>query len=173
MIQLRNKYVLLDRDGVINMDRDDYVYSPDHFVFIPGAVDAMKDLHRAGYGLIVITNQAGIAKGLYKREDMELCHNIIREATGGIIEHFYYSPWHPVLTESLTRKPGSLLFEKALARYHFDVRYSWMIGDKDRDLVPAKKIGLNTIQVKYANSVNADHYAENLREAAGLILEKA
>lgn len=164
-------FVLLDRDGVINKDRDNYVYSPDHLVILPGVPEAIQQLHDEGFGIAVITNQAGIAKGLYTRDDMHRCHALIQEACGGHIQHFYYSPWHPILSESLTRKPGSLLFEKARARFGFDSKQTWMIGDKDRDLKPAKSLGLRTIQVLRNDSVNADFYAPDLHGAVKTILD--
>jgi D-glycero-D-manno-heptose 1,7-bisphosphate phosphatase len=139
-------------------------------VILPGVPEAVKRLSDAGYGIVVITNQAGIAKGLYTRKDMRSCNDRIQKACGGVIRHFYYSPWHPVLTESLSRKPGSLLFEKAIARYRIRTSTSWMIGDKDRDLLPAKNLGFKTIQVKYNNSDNADLKVADLPAAADYIL---
>ncbi len=167
-----DKYVLLDRDGVINADRPDYVYTPDHLVILPGVPEALQQLNDHGYGIVVITNQSGIAQGFYTREDMRGCHRVIQEACHGLIEAFYYAPGHPSVSESLSRKPGSLLFEKAMARFRFDPAKSWMVGDKDRDLVPARKLGMRTIQVLYSNSPHADFYSENLPEAVRLILRE-
>jgi D-glycero-D-manno-heptose 1,7-bisphosphate phosphatase len=165
-------YVLLDRDGTINQDRPDYVYLPSHFKILPGVVDAIHQLNDAGYGIIVVTNQAGIAKGLYAREDMIRLHHRFQEKCDGLILHFYYSPWHPSVTESLTRKPGTLMFEKAVAKFDIDPSTSWMIGDRDRDLIPAKKLGFNTIQVKEDDSPTADAYAKDLPAAVDIILGK-
>ena len=164
-------FVLLDRDGVINEDRDNYVYLPSHFKILPGVVEAIHALDDADYGIIVVTNQAGIAKGLYTREDVYRLHRRFQQACDGLILHFYYSPWHPVQTESLSRKPGTLMFEKAIAKFNIDPASSWMVGDRDRDLLPAKKLGLNTIQVKVEDSENADYFAKNLPEAADLIIK--
>ncbi len=168
----KKRYVLLDRDGVLNADRPDYVYSPDHLEILPGVPAALQQLHDAGFGLAVITNQSGIAQGLYTREDMRGCHQIIQESCGGLIEAFYYAPGHPSVSESLSRKPGTLLFEKALSRFRFDPAASWMIGDKDRDLIPARKMGINTIQVIYQNSDHADAYAKDLPDAVSIILRE-
>lgn len=164
------KCIFLDRDGVINRDYVDYVYSRDKMEILPGVVDALKKFERAGYLLVVITNQSGIAKGLYKREDMQICHDIIQEACGGIIKKFYFAPGHPSVSESLSRKPGSLMFERAIARYEIDIENSWMIGDKDRDLVPANKLGIKTIQVDHSDSSTADHKVKDLASCADLIL---
>lgn len=165
-----NKCVFLDRDGVINRDYVDYVYSAEKMEILPGVVESLKKLHNAGYLLVVITNQSGIAKGLYKRENMQECHDIIQEACGGLIEHFYFAPGHPTVSESLSRKPGSLMFEKAIAKYDVDTSKSWMIGDKDRDLVPAKKLNIKTIQVDHSDSEIANHHAADLAGATDYLL---
>ena len=165
-----NKCIFLDRDGVINRDYVDYVYSKERMEILPGVIYALERLKAAGYLIIVITNQSGIAKGIYTREDMQICHDIIQEACGGIIEHFYFAPGHPSVSESLSRKPGSLMFERAIAKYKIDVANSWMIGDKDRDLVPANKLGVKTIQVEYNDSSTADKCVGDLAAAADYIL---
>lgn len=166
-----NKCVFLDRDGVINKDYVDYVYSAEKLVILPGVQKALRSLKEAGYLLIVITNQSGIAKGLYTLEQMHACHQLIQEHCDRLIDHFYFAPGHPTVSESLSRKPGSLLFEKALARFDIDTTLSWMIGDKDRDLVPAKKLGIKAIQVDHADSLIADHKTKDLAAAAAYILK--
>lgn len=165
-----NKCVFLDRDGVINKDYVDYVYSLDRLELLPGVKDALVSIKDSGYLLIVITNQSGIAKGLYTREDMHVCHEAIQKDCENVIDAFYYAPWHPSVTGSLTRKPGSLMFEKAIAKYNVDVDQSWMVGDKDRDLVPAAKLGLRTIQVDHDDSPTADFKTHDLSEAINVIL---
>jgi D-glycero-D-manno-heptose 1,7-bisphosphate phosphatase len=164
------KCVFLDRDGVINKDYVDYVYSAEKLEILPGVVEALTTLKVAGFLLIVITNQSGIAKGIYTREEMHETHRLIQEACGHAIDHFYYAPWHPSVSNSLTRKPDSLMLERGIARYRADVRQSWMVGDKDTDLIPAKKVGLKTIQVDHRTSPIADYYAANLLEACTIIL---
>jgi D-glycero-D-manno-heptose 1,7-bisphosphate phosphatase len=163
-------YILLDRDGVINLDRVNYVYDPKDLVILPGVPEALQRLHNHGYGLVVITNQSGIAKGIYDRAQMHECHRLIQEACQGLIEAFYFAPGHPSVSESLSRKPGKLMFEKARSKFKFSPQESWMIGDKDRDLIPARELGMKTIQVIYQNSPNADYYARDLAEATEIIL---
>lgn len=165
-----NKCIFLDRDGVINKDYVDYVYSADKLEILPGVSETLKIFKEAGYLLIVITNQSGISKGIYTREQMHETHRLIQEACHRCIDHFYYAPGHPSFSETLSRKPGSLLFEKAIARYKVDPSQSWMIGDKDRDLIPAKKLGIKTIQVDYNDSPTADFKAAGLTECREIIL---
>ncbi len=166
----KKPYVLLDRDGVLNADSPDYVYTPENLKILPGVPEALKELHNAGFGIAVITNQSGIAQGLYTREDMRACHRKIQSACDRLIEAFYYAPGHPSVSESLSRKPGSLLFEKAMAKFGPDPAACWMVGDKDRDLIPARKMGMKTIQVIYKNSQHADYFAEDLPAAVSVIL---
>ena len=165
-----NKCVFLDRDGVINKDYVDYVYSADKLEILHGVPEALQALKAAGYLVIVITNQSGIAKGIYTREQMHETHRLIQKSVGHTIDHIYYAPWHPSVSKCLTRKPGSLMFERAIARYKVDPAASWMVGDKDRDLVPAHMLGVRTIQVDYSDSPTADYKAEDLLAASRIIL---
>ena len=165
-----HKCVFLDRDGVINKDYVDYVYSAEKLEILPGVAEAIKSLKSAGYLMIIITNQSGIAKGIYTREQMHETHRLIQEAIGFTFDHIYYAPWHPNFSNSLTRKPDSLMLERGMARYKVDPQLSWMVGDKDTDLMPARKLGLRTIQVDRTDSGTADYKAKNLLEATKIIL---
>jgi D-glycero-D-manno-heptose 1,7-bisphosphate phosphatase len=166
-----NKCIFLDRDGVINKDYVDYVYTAEKLEILAGVPEALKSLKEAGYLLVVVTNQSGIAKGTYTREQMHETHRLIQEACNHAIDHFYFAPWHPSFHESLTRKPDSLMFEKAIAKFNIDTRLSWMVGDKHTDLIPAKKLGIKTIQVVNADSTLADYKVNNLPEALPIILD--
>lgn len=165
-----NKCVFLDRDGVINKDYVDYVYDEEKLEILPGVVAGLQQLKAAGYLLIIITNQSGIAKEIYTREQMHETHRLIQEACGHIIDHIYYAPWHPSVSESLTRKPNSLMLERAMARYKVDPAISWMVGDKHTDMVPARKVGLKTIQVDNSDSTKADYRAKDLPDAISNII---
>lgn len=164
-----NKCVFLDRDGVINKDFVDYAYSLDRFIILPGVVEAVHKLKRAGYLLVVVTNQSGIAKHIYTREQMDQCHAYLQKEVDHQIDKIYYAPGHPSCSESLSRKPGTLMFEKAIARFNIDVSQSWMVGDKKRDLVPAIKMGLKTIQVDGRDGI-ADYEEDDLLDAAHRII---
>lgn len=144
---MKNKCVFLDRDGVLNEDSPNYAYQLDQFKILPGVPEALQRLKDAGYLLIVVTNQSGIALGIYTQQEMKACHNYLQETCGGIIDYFYFSPYHPKVTESLSRKPGALLFEKGIARFNVDPQASWMIGDRERDLIPAKQLGVKTVLI--------------------------
>ena len=79
---MKQKCIFLDRDGVLNVDRVDYVYRMEDFIIPPGVGEALKALKEAGYLLIIITNQSGIAKGIYRREDVYMIHQAIQDGTG-------------------------------------------------------------------------------------------
>lgn len=168
-----NKCVFLDRDGVLNVDRTDYVYRVEDFIIPDGVVEGLRRLKEAGYMLIVITNQAGIAKGLYTRDDVMRCHTYLQEQCGNLIDDIYFSPHHPDFdTRSLTRKPESLLLEKAIAKYNIDVDNSWMIGDALRDMLAGRRVGVRTVHVTHAPTQPAagDCTADSLLEASDCVL---
>ncbi|RAK62961.1 D-glycero-alpha-D-manno-heptose-1,7-bisphosphate 7-phosphatase [Hymenobacter edaphi] len=164
------KAVFLDRDGVLNAEIGHYVWRLDEFRVLPEVPAALQRLHAAGYRLIVVTNQAGIARGLYTRADMDACHQKLQEACGGLIDAFYFAPGHPSVSESLSRKPGSLLLEKALARFHLDPAQCWLVGDRARDLEAAHRVGVRAILVGPEETLAYEPRTTNLATAADLIL---
>src|ERR1700733_7299444 len=130
-----NKAVLLDRDGVINRERDDYTYRTEDFIILPDVVPALKLLQEKGYILIIISNQGGIGKGVFTIPDVEKMHghlleNLIKH--GIYIKEIYYCPHHPESGNCICRKPDSEMVEKALARFDIDREKSYFIGDKER-----------------------------------------
>lgn len=169
-----NKCVFLDRDGVLNKDNPNYTYRVDAFHILDGVIESLKRLKANGYLLVVVTNQSGIAQGIYTEADVYACHQYFQQQSGNIIDHFYFCPYHPSVTASLSRKPGTLMFEKAVAKFNIDVNASWMIGDRGRDIIPARQLGIKTIQIgdEIEAPDKADHQVTNLREAAAIILQK-
>ena len=171
----KNKCIFLDRDGVLNKDKVDYVYDlKDHFI-LDGVPDAIQKFKNAGYFLIIITNQSGISKGLYTRKHVMSCYDELQSKCNNLIDAIYFSPYHPDYdSECLTRKPGSLMFEKAIAKFNIDVANSWMAGDKERDLIPARKLGIKTILVsdEAHEKINADLKVNSLLQASSIILKE-
>ncbi len=167
---MSKKCVFLDRDGVINEDSPNYVYQPEKFEIIAGVPAAIDALKRSDYLVIVITNQSGIAKGIYTRDDMSACHAVMQKTLKNQIDSIYYAPFHESVSNSLSRKPGSLMFERALAKFDIDPVKSWMIGDKARDILPAKSLGMRTIQVGGVDENVADYSTPDLLEASRVIL---
>ncbi|CAN5859912.1 D-glycero-beta-D-manno-heptose 1,7-bisphosphate 7-phosphatase [soil metagenome] len=165
----QNRCIFLDRDGVLNVERGDYTYRPEDFELEERVPEALALLKQYGYLLIVITNQGGIGKKRYTKQDMALCHEKLQQECNHLLDAIYYAPSHPSFSESLSRKPGSLLFEKALARFQIDPAQSWMVGDQLRDLEAAAKVGIRSVLV---GQPQADYprKARNLLEAAQLIV---
>ncbi|WP_044200170.1 D-glycero-alpha-D-manno-heptose-1,7-bisphosphate 7-phosphatase [Dyadobacter tibetensis] len=171
----KRKCIFLDRDGVLNEDLNDYLYKLEDLIIPEGVGEALQALKKAGYLLIVITNQAGIAKGMYDAEAVYAIHERIQEVSGHVMDDLYFSPHHPDFSgQSLSRKPDSLLLEKAIAKYNIDPLQSWMIGDRSRDMEAGKKVGAKTIHILPSpEGHSGDFFAKNLREASELILSKS
>jgi len=144
--------VFLDRDGVINSDKDlYYVTHPDQFILNEGIGEFLRGLQDAGYLLIIITNQGGIAKGLYTHQTLEEIHRKMLhqlESYGVQITEIYYCPHHPDYGKCLCRKPESLLIEKALARFHINPDTSFFIGDRESDIQTAIKAGIKPVKTE-------------------------
>lgn len=162
-----NKCIFLDRDGVINVDVGDYVMKEEEYVLEAGVPEALRKLKDAGYLLVVITNQAGIAKGLYGHDLVTKLHATTQEQCDGLLDALYYSPYHESVTASLSRKPDSLMIEKAMARFAIDPAQSWMVGDRMRDLVAAEKVGIKGVFIGTTEQpeVLPRYTAKNLLEA--------
>lgn len=167
-----NPCVFLDRDGVINVERGTYTWRIQDFEIIDGVVESLERLKKNGFLIIVVTNQAGISRELYTKSDMQSCNDYLMKRTFNKIDDIYYATYHPDYSLSLLRKPDSLMFEKAMAKYHIDPAASWMVGNSKHDLIPALKLGINTIFVgKTADIPENRYFAANLLEATEIIIE--
>ena len=163
----KQKAIFLDRDGVINIEKD-YLYKIEDFEFISGVIDAMKYLQDKGYLLFIITNQSGIARGYYTKDDFDTLtlwmHEVLKTHDISIsqVEHCPHSP-----TDACTcRKPLTGMIDNILANFDIDLENSWLIGDKSSDITCAKNANIkNTIQVRSGHkfsSSNADFVIEKL-----------
>jgi D-glycero-D-manno-heptose 1,7-bisphosphate phosphatase len=144
------KTAFLDRDGVINCDRNDYTWKWEQWEFVPEALAALKTLSEKGYQLIVITNQAGIAKGIYSHADVALLHDKMQkqmEWEGIVLKDIFYCPYYDSLSRSIWRKPDSGMLERAMALYKISASNAVFIGDTDRDMQAALKVGIKPVKV--------------------------
>jgi D-glycero-D-manno-heptose 1,7-bisphosphate phosphatase len=140
-----------DRDGTINVDRG-HTHRLEDLEFIPGRPGLIRKYNDAGYLVIVATNQAGIAKGLYAEEDMHRFNaqmdRRLREEHGAHVDAFYFCPHHPDFTgECGCRKPKPGMLLKAIADFGIDARRSVMFGDSDADMEAAKACGVRGILI--------------------------
>lgn len=170
---MKKKCVFLDRDGVLNTDEQYYTFRTEDIFLMEGVPEALKKLKEAGYLLIVVTNQAGIAQNMYGPAEVKEVHRLIQEMSGVTLDDLYYSPHHPQhSSRSLRRKPDSLMIEKAMAKHNIDPAQSWMIGDRLSDVQAGRKAGVKTIFIGARETEGdlGDFQAKDLRQAADMIL---
>lgn len=143
--------VFLDRDGTIIVDAE-FARSPDQVQLLPGSASAIRRLNEAGWPVILVTNQSGIARGLLTYEDYDAVHRRMGALLGAErarIDAAYMCPHHPDFTGACEcRKPGTLLFRRAAEDHDLDLRGSWFIGDRVRDVSPARAFGGHGVLVR-------------------------
>jgi D-glycero-D-manno-heptose 1,7-bisphosphate phosphatase len=180
-----DRYVLLDRDGVINaLPADVYILDPGELTLIDGAAEAIRTLNDRGYGILVVSNQQCVGKGLITREALDAISDrltsLLREASGATIVDFFYCP-HLVEDGCDCRKPKPGLIEQARARYGFDPKTTCMAGDSYKDVYAAQAAGCPSIFVRTGNDAPLyasgelpdplpDFVAKDLLEAVAFIL---
>jgi D-glycero-D-manno-heptose 1,7-bisphosphate phosphatase len=146
-----NKAIFLDRDGVINSKGSSYyVFREKEFIINKGVFKALRYFISKGYLLIIITNQGGISKGVFTVTQLEKLHSyLIGKMKRYDIEltDIFYCPHHPDVEVCQCRKPGTLLFEQAIAKYGIDPKVSYMIGDSDIDIQAADKMRIKSILI--------------------------
>lgn len=146
-----NKAVFLDRDGTLNCDEGHYyIYKPEDVTFNPGVIEGLKKLREAGYLLFIVTNQGGIAKGIYTHEDVKKVHDHMcaEFARHGItIDKIYYCPHHESIKSCVCRKPSPYMINLAIEEFRIDKKQSWLIGDGARDIKAAEAAGIKAIKI--------------------------
>lgn len=150
-----NKAVFLDRDGVINFKRDDYVKNVDEFVMITGAAKAIKLLNDNNFLVIIITNQSAVNRKLVTHDMLESIHVFMKnqlEREGAFIDGLYYCPHRPD-EDCECRKPKPGLILDAIKDHNILPGKSWFIGDSETDMIAAKSAGLATIKMKENGSL--------------------
>jgi D-glycero-D-manno-heptose 1,7-bisphosphate phosphatase len=143
-------YLILDRDGVINEDSDAYIKSPEEWIPIPGSLEAIAQLTARGYRIVVLTNQSGLARGLFDEQTLERIHAKMLgavKAAGGKIEAIFHCPHGPE-DGCECRKPKPGLFRAFADHYGINLAGLPAIGDSFRDLEAARVVGASPILVK-------------------------
>jgi D-glycero-D-manno-heptose 1,7-bisphosphate phosphatase len=176
------RFVLLDRDGTIN-EEVGYVLRPDDLVLLPGALEALRGLRELGLGLLVLTNQSPVGRGMITPGELDGIHGRLRDllAEGGVtLDRIEHCPHRPD-DGCACRKPGTLMVERAVAAIGFDPRESWMVGDHRSDLRLGRAVGARTILVLTGHGraeladgagAQADHVVADLAEAAAIIRDE-
>lgn len=143
------KLIILDRDGVINYDSDQFIKSPEEWKPIPGSLDAIAKLNHAGYTVVVATNQSGVGRGLFDMATLTAIHEKLQKMlllAGGRIDAFFYCP-HTADLKCACRKPEPGMLLEIADRFEVDLAGVPAIGDSLRDLVSAEKVGAKPILV--------------------------
>lgn len=171
--------ILLDRDGTIIVDHG-HVGSIDRVTFIDGAPEAIARFNQAGIPVAVVTNQAGVAKGMYGTEDVAAVHEYIAghlADRGARVDLFLYCPYHPdgVVAEyaraSEDRKPGPGMARQAAAELGLDLAASWVVGDRPEDIGLAEAVGASAVYLGEDDQPGAWTFA-TLAEAAPFLLNR-
>ena len=176
---MENKiFVLLDRDGTI-IKECHYLSEPDLVELLPEAAEGMRQFQAMGLGLVVVTNQSPIGRGLFDENCLERIHQRLRSLLsieGVHLDGIYYCP-HVPDDRCLCRKPNTGMVDTAVQELSFDPKNSFMIGDKSCDIQLGQQVGAKTFLVRTGYgaevakdpSVNPDYVVDSLREAACIV----
>lgn len=168
----KSKVIFLDRDGTINYDYG-YVHKKEQLKFLPGVIESLKQLYDAGYKLIIVTNQSGIARGYFSLEEYyEFNQYMLDKLKENSIEitDVYFCP-HKDEDNCECRKPKLKLFYDAIEKYNIDLDNSYAIGDKERDLSICRETNITGMLI-YNKSDNYLSF-KNFEEATKYIINKS
>jgi D-glycero-D-manno-heptose 1,7-bisphosphate phosphatase len=182
MTDERRPAVFLDRDGTLNKEVN-YLHQIENFEWVPGAPEAIRRVNELGVPALVVTNQSGVARGYFGEEEVEQLHAFMEEELakiGATVDAFYYCPYHPEGTveeyRSLShcRKPNPGMFEDAIEEWAVDPARSFVVGDKNTDLIPGTELGMTTILVRTGHGDEEDegvpdHVVDDVSAAVSLI----
>lgn len=152
------RLVVLDRDGVINEDSGEFIKSVDEWRPIGGSLEAIAALHRAGYGVVVVTNQSGVGRGLYTEETLRAIHHRMHaaiEAAGGALAGIYYCPHLPD-AQCECRKPRVGLLRRVEHDFATSLAGVPFIGDRMSDVAAAEVVGARPILVRTGTGAQAE-----------------
>ena len=144
------KLIILDRDGVINQDSDNFIKSPDEFIPIPGSIEAIARLNKAGYTVAVATNQSGIARGLFSIDVLNQMHDKLRrllKEANGHVDDILLCPHGPD-DDCDCRKPRPGMLKEIAQRFNADLKGVPVVGDSERDLQAALAVDAQPVLVK-------------------------
>jgi D-glycero-D-manno-heptose 1,7-bisphosphate phosphatase len=150
---MKHAAVFLDRDGTLIEDKN-YLADKKNIVWLPNVFKCLKKFRNKNYHLIIISNQSGIGRGFLSEDDyQEIKEEMCRQARkqGIVFKAVYHCPHNPEKTDCPCRKPKSLLFERAIREHDIDARHSLAIGDRERDLEPARRLGVKKTHLVVKN----------------------
>ena len=170
------KLIILDRDGTLNEDRDDYVKSPDEWVPLPGALEAVARLNHAGWHIVLATNQSGIGRGLFDMAALNAMHakmNQMLAHHGGRVDAVFFCPHEPD-AQCSCRKPLPGLYEQISERYGVDLKDVPTVGDSLRDVQAGAAVGCETHFVRTGKAARMSdvQLAQLLQQVPGTTVHK-
>ncbi len=160
------KLVILDRDGVVNYDSDEYIKSPDEWIPIEGSLRAIVRLNREGYRVVIVTNQSGVARGLFSREMLGRIHTKMLDAIrskGGDIDAIFICPHGPG-EGCRCRKPLPGLFEEIADRLKVNLSGVYAVGDSERDVMAARAVMAQPVLVRTGKGERALKKSKHLAD---------
>jgi D-glycero-D-manno-heptose 1,7-bisphosphate phosphatase len=177
-------FIILDRDGVINYDSDEYIKSPEEWRPIPGSLDAIAQLNRFGFQVLVATNQSGVARGYYDLDTLGRIHEKLMHelaSVGGYIDEIFFCPHHPDEACSC-RKPKPGLLHQIETKYQINLTHTFFIGDSIADVKAALAVGCIPILVltgngrrvleNYPELLNVSHFPDLARAVEYVISQQ-
>lgn len=172
--------IFLDRDGVLNEEKS-YICSIDDLVIFPYAEKCVRKIKDKGYYAIVITNQSGVARGIFTEEQLKGMNQYLKQQIG--VDAVYYCPHHPegiirqYRRSCYCRKPQTGLLEQACLDYNIDMEHSYLIGDRAGDIITGQRMGISTVLLesgygleRLEQLVRPDYVFKDLRDAVNNLL---
>ena len=153
------KLIILDRDGVINHDSDDYVKNASEWIPLPGSIEAIAKLSKAGYTVAIATNQSGLSRGLFGLDELEDMHKkmcVLVEDAGGHIDGIFYCPHLPE-DKCQCRKPAPGLLEAIADEFQTSLQEVPVVGDSIRDLQAGLALGCQAVLVRTGKGEVSEH----------------
>lgn len=168
--------VFLDRDGTINVEKT-YLYRVEDWEWVPGAKEAIRKFKQSGYRVVVVSNQAGIARGMYEPSDVDLLHRFVQQelaCIGTTIDAFYCCPHHPDFSGNCPcRKPAPGMLTQAALDLNLDIARSWMVGDKFIDVQAGHAAGVQSVMVRTGYGIGGQKHLDGETRVFDSVLDVA
>ena len=179
-VDRRRPYVLLDRDGTVNVERQ-YLCDPEQFELLPGSVEGMRKLRAHGIGLVIVSNQSGVGRGYITPDQLDAIHERLETLLGDAnlaVDGIYSCP-HVPEDGCACRKPETGLVLRASAELGFDPANSFVVGDRQSDIDLGRRLGVMALLVRtgygmksLTEGVTPDRVVRDLDEAADVIIRE-
>ncbi len=160
------RLIILDRDGVINHDRPDYVKTPEEWIPIDGSIEAIAQLYHAGWRIVIASNQSAIGRGLLTLDMLYAIHLKLQDALAGFnaqVEGLFFCP-HTPSARCTCRKPKTGLLEQIAHRFHLEWQDTPFVGDSLKDIEAARSVGAKPILTLTGQGVQTQQTADSITD---------